>query len=141
MSLVKKKVIIIEDDPDHAEIILDELEAEGINGEVVLMKDGQEVIDYFQKTALKGMEKVQSIISLIILDLNLPKICAMDILDFINNNPFYHSIPTVILSTSSDHETIRRAYEKGANGFITKPISYDEFVDKIRVLIKYCWKF
>ncbi len=141
MSLVKKKVIIIEDDPDHAEIILDELEAEGINGEVVLMKDGQEVKDYFQKVVPKGMQKVQSIISLIILDLNLPKICGMEILDFIKKNPIYHSIPTVILSTSSDHETIRRAYKKGANGFITKPISYDEFVDKIRVLIKYCWKF
>ena len=138
MSLVKKKVIIIEDDPAHAEIILDELEAEGINGEVVLMKDGQEVKDYFQKVVPKGMQKVQSIISLIILDLNLPKICGMEILDFIKKNPIYQTIPTVILSTSSDHETIRRAYKKGANGFITKPISYDEFVDKIRVLIKYC---
>ena len=51
---------------------------------------------------------------------------------------FIYSIPTVILSTSSDQETIRRAYEKGANGYIVKPLSYDEFVDKIRVLRKYC---
>jgi len=51
---------------------------------------------------------------------------------------FIHSIPTVILSTSSDQETIRSAYEKRANGYIVKPLSYDEFVDKIRVLRKYC---
>jgi two-component system response regulator len=138
MSLGNKKVIIIEDDPDHAELILGELEVGGINTEVILMKDGQEVIDYFQKTVLKGLGKASSIISLIILDINLPRICGMDILDFIKNNPFYHSIPIVILSTSSDQETIRSAYEKGANGYIVKPLSYDEFVDKIRVLRKYC---
>ncbi len=133
-----KKVIIVEDDPDHAELILSELKVDSINVEIILMKDGQEMIDYFQETDFKGMGGVQSVISLIVLDLNLPKVCGMDILGFIKNNPCYRSIPTVILSTSSDSETIRRAYEKGANGFITKPLSYDEFVDNIRVLKKYC---
>ena len=134
----RKKVIIIEDDPDHAELILDELEVEGFNKEVVLMKDGQEVIDYLQETVIKWNGNVQSIISLIILDLNLPKVCGMGILEFIKNNPMYSSIPAVILSTSSDDDTIRKAYEKGAAGYITKPASYDEFAEKIRVLRKYC---
>ena len=114
------KVLIIEDDPDHAELILDVLELEDNNWEVVLMKDGQDVIDYFQKTEIKGDGKEQSIISLIILDLNLPEMCGMDILEFIKDSPMYGSIPTVILS------------------YITKPVSYDEFVEKIRVLKQYC---
>lgn len=138
MSLGNKKVIIIEDDPDHAELIIDELDVEDSSAEVVLMKDGQEIIDYFQEIILKGVEKVQALISLIVLDLNLPKICGLEILDFIKNNPLYCSIPTVILSTNSDQETIRIAYEKGANDYIIKPIAYNEFIDKIKVLKKYC---
>ena len=134
----EKKIIIIEDDPDHAELILDELEVEGVNKEVVLMRDGQEVIDYFQETVIKWNGDAQSIINLIILDLNLPKVCGMDILEFIKDNPMYRSIPTVIVSTSSDQITINEAFEKGADDYITKPISYEEFVEKIRVLKKYC---
>ena len=134
----RRKILIIEDDSDHTELILDELNLEDDDREDVILKDGQEAIDYFQKTRIKGNGKEQSIVNLIILDLNLPKICGMDILKIIKSNPRYRSIPTVILSTSSDQEIINQAFEEGANDYITKPISYDEYVEKIRILKKYC---
>ena len=134
----RRKILIIEDDPDHTELILDELNLEDDDREVIILKDGQEALDYFQKTRIKGNGKEQSIVNLIILDLNLPKICGMDILKIIKSNPRYRSIPTVILSTSSDQEIINQAFEEGANDYITKPISYDEYVEKIRILKKYC---
>lgn len=133
-----RKIIIIEDDPDHAELILDELKIGGVSKEVVLMKDGQEVIDYFQETVTKWTGNVQFIISLIILDLNLPKVCGMDIIEFIKNNPMYRSIPIVILSICADQATINRALEKGANDYITKPFYYDQFIENISVLKQYC---
>jgi two-component system response regulator len=102
------------------------------------MKDGQEVIDYFQESVIKWDEEVQSIIKLIILDLNLPKVCGMDILKFLKNNSRYSSIPVIIFSANSDRETIKKAYENGANGYITKPLSYDDFVEKLKVLKEYC---
>jgi len=136
--LNRRKILIIEDDPDHTELILDELNLEDDDREVIILKDGQEALDYFQKTRIKGNGKEQSIVNLIILDLNLPKICGMDILKIIKSNPRYRSIPTVILSTSSDQEIINQAFEEGANDYITKPISYDEYVEKIRILKKYC---
>ena len=134
----RRKILIIEDDPDHTELILDELNLEDDDREVIILKDGQEALDYFQNTRIKGNGKEQSIVNLIILDLNLPKICGMDILKIIKSNPRYRSIPTVILSTSSDQEIINQAFEEGANDYITKPISYDEYVEKIRILKKYC---
>jgi DNA-binding response OmpR family regulator len=136
--LKEGKILIIEDDPDYAELILDELEIEDIKREIVLMKDGQEVIDYFQESVIKWDEEVQSIIKLIILDLNLPKVCGMDILKFLKNNSRYSSIPVIIFSANSDRETIKKAYENGANGYITKPLSYDDFVEKLKVLKEYC---
>ncbi len=62
----------------------------------------------------------------------------MEILKFLKQNSMYSSIPVVILSTSSDDKTIKEAYENGADGYITKPISYDGFVEKIKTLSNYC---
>ena len=126
----EKKILIVEDDPDHAILVLDIFDTENIKGEVVLMKDGQEVIDYIQ-------DEMQSQVSLVILDLNLPKVEGMEVLKFIKNNPKYCSIPVIILSTSSDQNTISEAYRNGANGYVTKPMSYDELVNKIKFLKRY----
>jgi DNA-binding response OmpR family regulator len=128
--LKEKKVLIVEDDPDHADLVLDIFDTENIECEVVLIKDGQEAIDYFQ-------DEIQSQVSLVILDLNLPKIDGMEVLKFIKKDSKYSSIPVVILSTSSDQNTISEAYKNGANGYVTKPMSYDEFVDKVKMLRRY----
>ncbi len=142
----ERRTLLIEDDPDHAELILDLFKTEGIESEVVLIKDGMEAIDYFQEvdpsdqivqSNVEGGNGIHSQIDLIILDLNLPKINGMEVLKFIKKNSKYCSIPVVILSTSSDQETIKEAYRNGVNGYITKPPSYDEFVDKIKTLREY----
>ncbi|MGR3301901.1 MAG: response regulator [Candidatus Scalindua sp.] len=142
----ERKILIIEDDPDHADLMLDIFDTEDIESEVVLMQNGQEVIDYLQKTYssdlavqsdINGGNGRHSHIDLIILDLNLPKISGMDVLKALKKNPRYCSIPVVILSTNSDENTILEAYKNGANGYVTKPMSYDEFVDKIKLLRKY----
>jgi two-component system response regulator len=132
--LKETKVLLIEDDPDHADLIIDILEAENVNKEVILMKDGREAINYLQKTYIDSGNKIHSQIYLIILDLNLPKVPGMDVLKFIKQNPKYCSIPVVILSTSSDHKTIGEAYKNGANGYITKPLIQEDFVDKITMI-------
>ncbi len=134
----EKRILIVEDDPDHAELIIEGLNVEDIKKKVILMKDGQEVIDYFQESVVKWEGKIQSIISLIILDLNIPKVHGMEVLKFLKNNSMYSSIPVIIFSTSSDHKTIEKAYENGVNGYITKPIYYEDFVEKLKILKEYC---
>ncbi len=129
----KMRILLIEDDEDHAELISDALKEDNtkeIKTEVTLKKDGQEAIDYLQY-------EMQSQVSLVILDLNLPKIDGMDVLKFIKKNSKYYSIPVIILSTSSDQNTILEAYKNGANGYVTKPMAFDEFVDKIKKLKRY----
>ncbi len=128
------KILLIEDDPDHADLITDVLKTENINKEVVLMKDGREAINYLQKTPIDGDDKIQSQIYLIILDLNLPKVHGLDVLKFLKQDSKYCSIPVVILSTSSDHKTLGEAYKNGANVYITKPLIQEDFVDKITMI-------
>ncbi len=129
-----KKILLIEDDKDHADFIanvLKEDDGKDIKTEVVLKKDGQEAIDYFQY-------EMQSQPSIVILDLNLPKIDGMDVLKYIKKNSKYCSIPVIILSASSDQKTIDEAYKNGANGYFVKPASYDGFVEAVNILKKYC---
>ncbi len=139
----EKKFLLIEDDQDHAELITDVLKednATDIKIEVILKKDGQEAMDYFQNGSIDcdGDDAVKSEISLVILDLNLPKIDGMEVLKFIKKNSKYSSIPVIILSTSPDQKTIDEAYKNGANGYFVKPSTYDDFVEKIKILKKCC---
>jgi len=131
MTLKEEKILLVDDNPDHAELIIDVFEKDYANIEtkVILKKDGQEAIDYFQY-------EMQSQVSLVILDLNLPKVHGMEVLKFIKKNPKYCSIPVIILSTSSDHKTIDEAYENGANGYFVKPIYYEGLVEEVKSLKK-----
>ena len=131
MALKEEKILLVDDNPDHAELIIDIFEEDNANikTKVILKKDGKEAIDYFQY-------EMQSQVSLVILDLNLPKVHGMEVLKFIKKNSKYCSIPVIILSTSSDHKTIDEAYENGANGYFVKPIFYKGLVEEIKILKK-----
>ncbi len=135
----EKKILIVEDDPDHTELIIEGLNVKDIKKKVILMKDGQEVIDYFHQSVIKCEEEIQSIIGLIILDLNIPKVHGMDVLRFIKRSPEYSSIPVIIVSTSHDTETVSEVYKNGANGFITKSYLYEkESYENTGLLREYC---
>ena len=133
----EKKVLLIEDDPDHAGLIMDVLETENVQKEIILLNDGLEALNYFQKHGDNG-EQIR--VNLVILDLNLPKVPGMKVLKFLKQNSKYSSIPVVILSTSSDEKTIEEAYKNGADNYIIKPILYEAFVERVSILKNYCTK-
>ncbi len=142
----EKNVLIVEDDPDHAYLILDILKIDNAKSRLILMKNAQKAIDYLLGADLSdsveykdrnGSNGRESRADLIVLDINLPKINGMFVLKLLKKNSRYCTVPVIILSTSSDKETIREAYENGANAYITKPISYNEFVAKIKSMKKY----
>lgn len=133
-----KIIILIEDDPDHADLIIDVFGENGIENTIVQIRDGQEAIDYFQEMDLKWKGAVNDKIILILLDINLPKICGITVIKYLKNNSGYRHIPVVVLSTSSDKKTIDEAYENGADRFVTKPVSYEEFVERLETLKEYC---
>jgi DNA-binding response OmpR family regulator len=133
----EKKVLLVENDQDHAGLIMDVLEAENVQKEIILLNDGLEVLNYFQKHEDNG-EQIR--VNLVILDLNLPKVPGMEVLKFLKQNSKYSSIPVVILSTSSDEKTIEEAYKNGADNYIIKPILYEAFVERVSTLKNYCTK-
>ncbi len=136
--LEERKIILIEDDPDHADLITEVFGEEGIETVIIIVRDGMEAIDYIQEHSVKWNEQIENEVKLIILDLNLPKVDGMDVLKFLKKNSKYSKIPVIILSTSSNLKKIDEAYKNGADGYFVKPASYEEFVEKIKVLKKCC---
>lgn len=135
------KILITEDDPDHAELITEVLEETSNSKKtIILKKDGQEAIDFFKAMDNIDDEEIYSHVNLVILDLRLPKVDGMEVLKFLKNSPKYCSIPVIIFSTTSEIRTIITAYKIGVNSFMTKPISYEAFVDKIKSLEEYWLK-
>jgi len=143
LILRKNKILLIEDDPDHADLIINALNDEEVGSgdkDIFLIKDGQDAIDYFHKNYLpenacqtefnSGQEYFQ--IELILLDINLPKVNGIDILKHIRKMPGYSETPVTIMSTDSHQDTVREAYRYGANSFIGKLVSYDELVEKLK---------
>ncbi len=134
----EKRIILVEDDPDHAELITDILEGEFTERDIVLVRDGQEAIEYFQEFSVKcNGQSINDIINLIILDLNLPKVSGMEVLKYLKKNSQYSQIPVAILSTSTNEKSISEAYENGAVKYLTKPVSYEEFITKLEGLKEY----
>lgn len=129
----EKNILIATADQDSAELIIDELNVEDIRKEIILKKDGSEVIDYFQRTDI-DVVKMEHLVDLIILDLKLPEVCGIDVLKFLKKDPTRKAIPVIIFSTSSDAKTISKVYKNGASGFITIPGSFKEFSENIKVL-------
>jgi len=134
--LEESKIILIEDDFDHAYLITEALKDEDSENDIILIRDGMEAIDCFQELSLKWNGQVEHKVKLIILDLDLPKISGEDILKFLKKNSMYCKIPVIILSTSSVQEKIDEAYKNGASGYFIKPASYEEFVEKVKILKK-----
>lgn len=136
----EKKVLLAESNPDHAELIIDELKTEDIKKECILMKDGLEVIKYFQKEDANNDPSILCQIELIILNLDLPKVDGMEILRFIKETPKFSSIPLVVFLSTFDPARISDAYKYGADDFLTTPTSFEEFTENMKLLRKYISK-
>jgi two-component system, response regulator len=132
----EKKIVLVEDDPDHADLITEVLVEGDTETEIILVQDGMAAVDYFQELGIEWNGRIDCKIKLVILDLNLPKVSGMEVLKLLKKNSKYNKIPVVVLSTSSDQRTIDEAYKNGANGYFVKPSSYEEFVEKVKILKK-----
>lgn len=128
------QILLIEDDDDHAELTLHALEQHDGGHRATRVADGAEALDYLlSRGAHAGVERPD----LVLLDLNLPKVGGLDVLDQIKSDPDLRRIPVVVLTTSDAEEDRREAYERYANSYLVKPVSYDKFEAMIQRLSDY----
>jgi CheY-like chemotaxis protein len=126
-------IVMIEDDEGHARLIERNIRRAGVNNEIVPFRNGTSALDYLFGADGTGEASARRHL-LILLDLNLPDMTGLDILEKVKANPHTRRSPVVVLTTTDDSREIQRCYDLGANVYITKPVSYDGFANAIRQL-------
>lgn len=127
-------ILLVEDNPDHAELTRRALENGNMANKVTWVKDGQEALDCLFR---KGVYAEATRPGLILLDINLPKLSGVEVLKKIKEDEQLRVIPVIMLTTSDRDEEALRCYSFGANSFITKPVKFSEFTEKVRSLKLY----
>lgn len=126
-------IIMVEDDEGHARLIEKNIRRAGVNNQIIPFQDGTSALRYLFGADGSGMESAGRQL-LILLDLNLPDMTGVDILEKVKSNVHTKRSPVVVLTTTDDQTEIQRCYDLGANVYITKPVDYDGFANAIRQL-------
>jgi len=120
-------VLLIEDDPAHAEIVRRNLGEFRVANRILHLPDGQAAIDYFQRV-LAGVDPEGSPRpDVVLLDLRLPKVDGQQVLTFLKSKAELRHIPVVILTTSKAEQDLVAAYALGASSYLVKPVDFDKF--------------
>lgn len=126
-------IVMVEDDEGHARLIERNIRRAGVNNEILSFTNGTEALAFLLGPDGSGEVSAKRSI-LILLDLNLPDMTGVDILDKVKSNQHLRRSPVIVLTTTDDQREIQRCYDLGANVYITKPVDYDNFANAIRQL-------
>ncbi|HEY4199604.1 MAG TPA: response regulator [Devosiaceae bacterium] len=126
-------IIMIEDDEGHARLIEKNIRRAGVNNQIIPFTNGTAALDFLFGPDGSGKISAGKHL-LILLDLNLPDMTGVSILEKIKSNTHLKRSPVVVLTTTDDAREIQHCYDLGANVYITKPVDYDGFANAIRQL-------
>ncbi len=134
-------ILMADDDEDDRLLARDALNESKVLNEFYSVEDGVELMRYLRREAHYADGKLYPSPSLILLDLNMPRMDGREALALIKADPALRSIPVIILTTSKAEEDMLRGYELGAASYITKPVTFEKLVELMRSLGRYWIEF
>ena len=137
MRLKSVDILLVEDNPDHAELTIRALKENNILNTIYLVRDGQEALDFIYHRGSYTDKESFPRPGLILLDIKLPKVDGIEVLRQLKNDMQFKSIPVIMLTTSDRDEEIAESYAGGANSYVVKPVDFKEFVKKVKELKLY----
>ena len=129
-----KTILLVEDNPDDADLTLRALKQQKILNEVLLARDGAEALDYLFGTGAYAGRDTSRMPQLVLLDLKLPKVDGLEVLGQLKANEESRTIPVVVLTSSREEQDIVRSYKMGVNSYIVKPVNFDNFSEAVAQL-------
>jgi len=138
MSVCNKNIImLVEDNKDHLELTVSALKEANIKNNIVALKDGREAIAYLKGEGEYSNRKAHPLPMLILLDLKMPHVGGKEVLKVIKGDERLRTIPVVMLTSSAMGKDIEECYDLGANSYIVKPVSFGDFVEKVKSIPLY----
>jgi DNA-binding response OmpR family regulator len=127
------RILLVEDDPKDVELTLTALDEYKLANEVVVARDGEEALDYLyrrEKFASRSTDNP----AVLLLDLKLPKVDGLEVLQQIKADAKLKLIPVVVLTSSHEEKDMVTSYKLGVNAYVVKPVDFHEFVNAVREL-------
>ena len=128
---MEKKILLVEDNPDDVELTLRALKKNNILNEVLVARDGVEALDYMFGTGAYAGRDLTDIPALILLDLKLPKMDGLEVLQRLRADNRTKLTPVVILTSSNEEQDVVNGYKLGANSYVRKPVDFVEFTKAV----------
>ena len=128
------KILLVEDNPDNVELTLHALHQERLANHIEVARDGEEALDFLLCRGPCAHRSFEQAPRVVLLDLRLPKVEGMEVLREIKKDPRTKAIPIVILTTSGEESDLVNGYDLGANGYIQKPVDFDNFRNVVKQL-------
>ena len=129
----ERRILLVEDDPEDAELTLQALSRRKASVTAILVRDGREALDYLHRRG-RYAEREFGDPNVILLDLRLPREDGMTVLREVRSDPVLRLIPVVILSSSTQPQDRATAYALGANGYVEKPAEFTALMDTLEVV-------
>ena len=127
-------ILIVEDNPRDEALTLRALKRNNVANDVVVTRDGVEALDYLFGTGAYEGRDVAAIPQIVLLDLKLPKMDGLQVLEKVRADPRTRFIPVVVFTSSSEQEDMIKSYDLGANSYVRKPVDFEQFSEATKQL-------
>ncbi len=130
----KRTILLVEDNPDDVELTLRALKQHNVSNEISVVRDGAEALDYLFATGTYAGRDTSALPAVVILDLKLPKVDGLEVLQRLRADERTKFVPVVILTSSKEEKDMVNGYKFGANSYVQKPVDFTQFVEAARQL-------
>lgn len=131
------EILLVEDNPNDAELSLYALKKYKVANHIFHARDGAEALDYIFCTGPFSSRQIEDVPRVILLDLKLPKVDGHEVLKRIKSDERTKNIPVVVLTSSREERDVIESYHQGVNSYIVKPIDFEQFTEAVRKLGMY----
>jgi CheY-like chemotaxis protein len=131
------EIVIVEDDPNDAELIMRVLRKHSVANKTILLRDGAEALDFFFAQGNFAQRRPNDALKVVLLDLKLPKVDGIQVLRRIKSDDRTRNVPVVVLTSSAEDRDVKEAYGLGVNSYVTKPIQFEDFAKAVSELRLY----
>ena len=129
-----KSILLVEDNPDDVELTLRAFSQYNISNEISVVRDGAEALDYLFATGAYSDRDKTTMPAVVILDLKLPKVDGLEVLQRMRADERTKLVPVVVLTSSKEEQDMVSSYRLGANSYVQKPVDFTEFIEAARQL-------
>jgi CheY-like chemotaxis protein len=137
MNLSDVEILLVEDNPNDAELALRALKKNNLANKIHLVKDGAEALEFIFATGAYSGRNIGNKPKVIFLDLKLPKVDGLEVLRKVKSDERTRTIPIVVLTSSHEERDVVESYKFGVNSYIVKPVDFDKFIHAVAELGMY----